>query len=894
MTIDTRPDPNKFLAIIADEEEKKGKLKIFLGYAAGVGKTYSMLKAAHEQKEHGVDIVAGYIEPHGRRDTEKLQSGIEIVPQKEIAYKNLKLYEPDIESIIERRPDIVLIDELAHTNSTGSTNQKRFQDIEELLTSGINVYTTVNIQHFESLKDLIFQITGIEMQERVPDSFIDAADEIELIDIPPEELLVRLKEGKIYIPEKAKLAVSRFFKLENLIALREIAMRRTADHIKEKIEGYNKKHGITDSRGCGDKIAVSISPSPFSAMLIRAAKQLASKTNSDLAAVYVENEAMLSLSEEAQKRLSDHIRLAQSLGATVEKITGNNVAETLVDFCKKRCVTRIIIGKPVLPSWKNFFRRSVADEIIHLSGTIDVYMVSHAGINEKVIKQNSPGRKVSPANLFYATLITAAITLFSLFFKGMIEPTNLAMFYLMGVVFSSLYFGFIPAAVTTVTSVLTFDFIFVPPYWTFAVQDTQYLLTFAGFFIVAMVISSLVSRAKQQFEVLSEREKRTAILYALAKDFAAAHTTSDIIQKALFYTSAVFPYEFVVFIPHFGREVFINREKQQLAENDRAIAQWVFKNAKPAGHGTETLSGSAYHFFPMIASKGIIGAIGMKAFSKSHSFSLEEKMFLETLGAQIAIALERTLLSESIQEHKIKAENEKLKNNLLSTIAHDIRTPIAALLASASALVEKTGDKDEIAQIVYDEAERLNRLVANVLNITKIESGRIELKKEPYPVEDLISSALGRVKKALGKRHVLIETPKEILVVAIDPILAEQVLINLFENALKYSPEGSPVEIVVKKYDDDAAISVKDHGTPIPVEEKGSIFEKFYRLEKDKKVAGSGIGLAICRAIVTLHGGMIWLEENNSGAGNIFTFTLPLDKTVPEITGELENEHAKF
>ncbi|HUM27507.1 MAG TPA: sensor histidine kinase KdpD, partial [Anaerolineales bacterium] len=589
-----RPDPDELLKHIQPEEHGRGKLKMFLGYAAGVGKTYAMLEAAHQRKAQGVDVVIGYVETHKRADTDELVEGLEVLPRKQVNYHNVTLPEMDVDRILARKPALVLVDEFAHTNAPGSRHPKRFQDVEEILNAGIDVYTTLNIQHLESLNDIVAQVTGVIVRETVPDRVIDEASEIEVIDLPPDELLTRLKEGKVYIPEQASRAIDKFFRKGNLTALREMSLRRAAERVDDQMRSYMQTRAISGPWAAGERLLVCVSPSPLSERLIRSARRLADELNAEWITVYVETPQFAAMSQEKRDRVAKILQLAEDLGARSYTLSSNgsieSTAQAVIDFAHKNNITKIIAGKPLRPRWQEFLRGSLVDKLIHKSGDIDIYVVTSMDVpafpaDENPLKLHSPLYKY-----FLSMLLVGFATIIGFVIGGRIEPTNLVMVYLLAVVVASVYLGRGPAVLASLLGVLAFDFLFVTPYFTFAVSDTQYIITFIALFLVGMVISQLAARASEQAEAARQREAETAELYDLSRDLAISAELESILAVLQKHVEKIFSRTVAVLLPTENRLTsYILSTGLELSDEEAAVADWVYRHGEAAGRNTNTL-----------------------------------------------------------------------------------------------------------------------------------------------------------------------------------------------------------------------------------------------------------------------------------------------------------------
>jgi len=887
MTLDPiRPNPDELLSHIQKEEQEKnrGRLKIFLGYAAGVGKTFAMLEAAHQRKEQGVDLVVGYIETHGRVETERLLSELEILPRKTIEYRGVNLTEIDVDALQTRRPQLALVDELAHTNAPGSRHLKRYQDVEDLLAAGIDIYTTLNIQHLESLNDVIAQITGVKVRETIPDSVIDEASEIELVDLPPEELLVRLKEGKVYIPDQAARAIEKFFRAGNLTALRELTLRRAAERVDDQMLAYMQTRAIPGPWPAAERLLVCVSPSPLSERLVRKARRLADELKAEWTAVYVEASAHAHLSPDQRDRVARTLLLAEELGGKTISLSGESIARAVTDYARRHNFTKIIVGKTFQPRWMEWLRGSVVDQLVRYSGNIDVYIVSSEGkpptLGETLARQvNTPLQRY-----LWAILLVALMTSLNTLFHTRISPTNLVMTYLLTVVIAAVFLGRGPAVLASILSVLVFDFFFVPPYLTFAVSDTEYFLTFLGLFGVGLIISQLTARLRDQVEMTKRRADDTTALYGLSRDLAAAAGMDGILGAITQNVSQTFDREVVIFQPDDvaqGRlKPYSYNPNFNPDENENAVAVWTFQRGQSAGRGTDTLSAAEARYLPLKTARGVVGVLGVKPKDVSKHLSPEQARLLEAFASQAALAIERVQLADQARQAQLLQATEKLQTALLNSISHDLRTPLVSVTGVLSSLQESGDSMDEetrknLLETAGEEADRLNRLVGNLLNMTRIEAGAMRVSRELCDVQDVIGTALEQVSNRLVERQVKIEIPEDLPLVPMDFVLIEQVLVNLLDNAVKYSTSQQLIEVKARTSRESLEINIMDRGVGIPPEDLEKVFDKFYRVQRPESVSGTGLGLAICKGIVEAHRGSI-RAENRTGGGTTMTVTLPL------------------
>lgn len=894
-------DPEAMLARFRTEEASSedaslaagpGRLKIFFGYAAGVGKTFTMLEAARAASAEGHEVVLGYIEPHGRPETESLMTGLEQIPRRAMEYRGVMLSEFALDAALARRPGLILIDELAHSNAPGCRHRKRWQDVQELLEGGIDVWTTLNVQHVESLNDTVAQIAGIQVRETVPDRIFDEADEVELVDLPPDELLNRLRAGKVYIPEQAAQAIDRFFRKANLVALREIALRRVADRVGREAEVARKGHTRTQVWPTRERLLVCVGPSPTSAKVIRTAKRMASAMDAEWIAVHAETATVHRMDAEDRKRLAMHLQLAAQLGAETVTISGADVAQELVDYALSRNVTKIVIGKTGRSGWYSVFRPTVVDRLLARSGDIDVYVIR--GHGRAAATPSIPVRRPRAAGRYLkAVVVLSAATLVGLLFDrlGLTEP-NLVMVYLLGVVLAATWLGRGPGILSAFLSVLLFNFFFTQPYYTFIVHDTEYVFTFAVMFGVATLISALTARVRAQAETARQRERRTEALYRLSRTLGSMSGTMQLAGATEELLATVFSGQAAVFLPSAeGLRAIMSHSAGAWDPNDEGhVAEWVHQHRRPAGRGTDTLpSASALHL-PMIAGESCLGVVALKLVPRT-SLDLEQRQLLEAFVNQVALAMERDRVAQEAQKVLAEAEAEKLRSSLLSAVSHDLRTPLAGIAGASSTLLSAgnidTETRRDLLQSIWEESDRLSRLVENLLHMTRIESGTLKLHKEWQPIDEVIGSALHRLDTALADHPVETSIPQPLPMIAVDGLLIEQVLINLLDNAAKYSPSGTEVRVQVDFRPQEMIIKVIDAGPGLAPGEQQRVFEKFYRGSRHGDAGGgAGLGLAICNAVIQMHGGRMWAEPGKDGQGTCFAFTIPIEGEPPRVDDE--------
>ncbi len=883
---DIRPSPEAMLKLAKSEEvmAKLGKLKVFLGYAAGVGKTFSMLEAARQRKKDGRDVVVGYVESHGRSETDALLDGLDILPRKEVQYLGVDLPELDLDAILKRRPQIVLVDELAHSNAPGSRHEKRWQDVEELLEVGIDVYTTVNIQHVESLKDVVAQITGIVVRETVPDRLLDLAFEIKLIDISPEDLLQRLHEGKVYIPNQAAKAFEKFFRPGNLMALRELSLRRTAARVDDQMRAYMETQSIAGPWPTAERLLVCVSGSPYSEKLIRSTCRLAEELKAQWFTVYIETPTGGRQVQENRERIWQNLRLAEGLGAQVATVTATDVTDAVMEYATRHNITKIVMGKPNKPRWREILQPPVIDRIIRRSGAVDVVIVSFE--QEKTETAYTPKKRQQLEVRGYAAslLMIAAATVLCELMRPFLEPTNMVMFYLLAVVIASTRLGRKPAIATAFFGVLAFDFFFVPPRMTFAVADTQYLLTFIGLFVVGLVISTLVARARERAEIMRSREVQTASLYYLSRDLAASVDIDSVLKAVLRNVEEALNAQIVILLPEGERlDILATSDGLALDIKEQAVADWSFRNSHPAGRATDTLVSADLIYLPLQTPSSVLGVMGVKLVNQGAYHSQDNRRLMDAIATQAAMALERIRFSRQAEQAQILQARENLERALLNSISHDLRTPLVSVTGVLYSLKEEGTHlsdhaRRELLDSACSEAERLNRFVGNLLDMTRIEAGAVRLNAEMCDVQDLIGCAMAAVEQRIGNRPVEIRLPEYLPLVSMDLVLMTQVLVNLLDNSHKYAPTESTIEVSAAIDKGWLTLEVSDQGPGVPEHDLKRVFDKFYRIPVPEGAGGTGLGLSICKGIVEAHGGRI-NAENRTGGGLKIVIRLPLTKT---------------
>ncbi|MDT8899693.1 ATP-binding protein [Anaeroselena agilis] len=903
-----RPDPEAILGKL--DKAARGKLTVFLGAAAGVGKTYSMLEAAHERLSNGSDVVIGWVETHGRQETERLAAGLPKISAKIFAYRGKELAEMDIDAIITRKPELVLVDELAHTNVPGSRHVRRFQDVEELIDAGINVYTTLNIQHIESLNDMVAQITGVVVRETVPDHIIEEADNVQLIDMPPEDLIKRLKEGKVYVPGQAERALKNFFRPGNINALREMSLRFTASRVDKQLSEYMREHQIDGPWPAAGRIMVCVSASPFSAQLIRVARRLAAGQQAEWLAVHVETARRFPVGDAERDRVARNMRLAEELGAQILSSTADNLAEEILEIARSRNVTAIVIGKPRHGRVREFLYGSVVDKLIRNGSGINVCVI-------QAKKEKAPGGSIATANVgeranwshyVLSLLMVAAVTLFNWVLHGRIELVNVALIYQLPVAFSAFWWGRWPAYFSAVCSVLLFDLLFVPPIFTFTVDDVRYVWSFLSFLVVAFVIGGRTELLRYEATAARVREKSTRALYDFSREIVAVIDLDTIVRKLAGQAADALGRRVVVLLPDANGSLAVWAErdpgsgellsdmsqdnKVPLADSaEAAVAVWSYEHRQVAGRSTETLPAAQYLYLPLNTRESTVGVLGIRIVEKL--ITHEQRRLMNAWAGLAAIAIERVKLTEEARQAALLAESDRLRSALFNSVSHELRTPMATIIGSSSTLLEaedvySAAERRSLIETIKEGAARINLILLNLLDTARLESGMLQLKYDWCDIEDIIGTALRQLADQTKGRPLNVKISDDVPLLRGDCVLLVQVLVNLLDNAIKYSPRGTGIEIKVGSGSDSLQVSVVDHGAGISEADLPRIFDKFFRIQRRTgNVPGTGLGLSICKGLVEAHGGKIW-AENAAGGGAVISFTLPLGNNQAILQPESE------
>lgn len=921
-----RPDPDALLAQVQAQERraKRGKLRIYFGASAGVGKTYAMLSAAHKLQAEGIDVLIGVVETHGRSETVALVEGLNLLPLKAIDYRCKMLPEFDIDTALERRPGLILMDELAHSNAPGSRHPKRWQDVEELLDAGISVFTTLNVQHLESLNDVIGGIVGIRVAETLPDTVFDEADEVVLVDIPADELLARLKIGKVYQAAQAERASRHFFRKGNLIALRELALRRTADRVEDDVQAYRIEKSINSVWKTDSALLACIGPRSGTEYIVRSTARLASQLNADWHIIYIETPQLQKLSSTQRERILKTLKLGEDLGATTAILPGDDIGLAIANYARSHNFSKIILGR-AHSTWP--WRTPHLKRIAFLAPDIDLTELGWPVAKTKQTDDQSNGSSSGSISQIRTTesewtfpygkkrlwryaWATAASLLTALVATPLLpylDLANIVMLFLLNVVLVAVRLGRGPAVVSTVVGVAAFDFFFVSPRFSFAVSDFQYVVTFAVMLVVGLVTAHLTSNLRYQARVASHRESRSRALYEFARELSSVLQTEQIFEITRTFVELTFRAKALLLLPDDdGRLQFPpppsgdTSRISNMAELDVGIAQWAFDRATPAGIGTDTLPGSHFFYLPLVAPMRTRGILALRPESRRWILIPEQRQQLDIFAALAAIALERVHYIEVAQDALVRMESERLRNSLLAALSHDMRTPLTALVGLSESLARAKPPLlppyQGFAASLHKEMLRMSNLVANLLDMARIQSGEVRLNLQWQPLEEVVGSAWRAGESFLGKHEVQTRIAGDLPFVHIDAVLIERVLCNLLENATKYTPPGSRIVIAAEISGQFLEVAVYDNGPGLPVGKEKLIFEKFTRGERESATPGVGLGLAICRAIVAAHGGTIRAGHAQDGGASI-VFTLPLgtppdmpDSTSEALAPELHHE----
>ncbi len=887
-----RPSPDALLDAARREERTRGRLKVFLGAAPGVGKTYEMLTVGRARLKAGADVVVGVVETHGRAETEALLEGFETIPRLSVPYHGTVLAEMDLDALIARRPALALVDELAHTNAPGSRHAKRFLDVEELLDAGIDVLTTLNIQHVESLNDVVAAITRIRVRETVPDRVLDRADDIEVVDLNPDDLIQRLQEGKVYLPDHAERALRHYFSRGNLTALRELALRRTADRVDDELLGHMRANAIAGPWAAGERLLVCVSEDPRSGGLVRYAKRLADRLHAPWTALFIEGARAAALTEAERDRVADALRLADRLGGDAVTLPGGRrIAEDVLAYARSANVNHIVVGKATR-SW--LFERlhgSVVHDLVRLSGGIGVHVVP----GEVLAPEPARARSVATAKTGAApnlrayglALLAATAGLgLALLLQPYTGVENADLMLLTAVVAVAVRFGLGPSLAAVVASSLAYNFFFLPPVYTLTIADPTNVAAFLLFTLVAVLVSNLAASARRTALLSQDRARATERLYGFSRKLSSCGSLDDVLWATSAQIAAMLRVRVVLLLPE-GPTVTVQAgypPEDSLDAADLAAAQWAFANDRPAGRGADTLPGARRLFLPMRTGRGTLGVIGLDADGTGPILTPEGRRLLDALADMGALAVERVRLVADLDRAERAAETDRLARALLTSISHDLRTPLAAVLGAASTLRDLDAalppeSKTELLATIIAEAERLNRFIANLLDMTRLEAGAVAPNLSVQDVAESIDTALRRLDRVLGAHRLRVEIAPGLPLLRLDPVLFEQVLVNLLDNAAKYAPEGSTVTVRARSEGRHVRIAILDEGEGLPEAEVERVFDKFHRVRKSDRVrAGTGLGLAIARGFTEAMGGTVTAANRDDRSGAVFTVSLPMPR----------------
>jgi two-component system, OmpR family, sensor histidine kinase KdpD len=883
-----RPSPEALLETARREDSRAGRLKIFVGAAPGVGKTYEMLQSAHARLKAGVDVVVGVVETHGRAETEALLQGLEVLPRKRFEYKDQMLEEMDLDALIARHPQLALVDELAHSNAPGSRHPKRYLDVEELLSNGIDVYTAVNIQHIESLNDVVAQITHVRVRETVPDSVFDRADAIELIDLTPDDLIQRLKEGKVYVPKQAERALEHYFSPGNLTALRELALRRTAERVDEQLLTHMQANAIAGPWAAGERILVCLSEDPRAAGLVRYTKRLADRLHAPWTAISIETRRSLQLTDEQRDRLADTLRLAEALGgeALIIPGVGRRIADDVIGFAQANNVTQIIIGKATRSWVFEIVRGSVVHDLVRRAGNISVNVIAgdELPVAKPSVQTAARPEPIDPRPYLFAL----AFIVIGLGAAKLIQPVfgieNVDLVFLTAVVSVAVRFGLWPSVLASVAASLCYNFFFLPPVYTFTITDPTNVAAFFFFMLIAILVSNVAARVRTQAVSAIGRVRTTESLYAFSRKLAGTATLDDVLWATAYQIALMLRVRVVLLLPEDGI-ITVKAgypPEDELDKADLAAANWAWSNDRPAGRGSDTLPGAKRLFLPMRTGRGAVGVIGIDDDKSGPLLTPDQRRLLDALVDQGALAIERVLLVEDMDRVKRTVESDRLRAALLTSISHDLKTPLASVLGAASTMRDlgsglTDAEKWDLLATVIDESERLNRFIANLLDMTKLESGAIVPNTARHDIGEIVGSVLRRASKILVHHKISLQLAADMPMLELDAVLFEQVLFNLLDNAAKYAAPDTAISIRTLRDRDSVLLQVIDEGDGIPPAELESVFDKFYRAQKGDHVRpGTGLGLAISRGFVEAMHGTITAANRTDRSGAVLTIRLPI------------------
>jgi len=889
-----RPEPEALLAEAA--REGRGRLKIFLGAAPGVGKTYAMLEEARRRRADGTDVVIGIVETHGRAETEALVGDLEILPRRMVTYRGRAIPELDTDAVVARHPQLILIDELAHSNVPGSTHVKRWQDVQDILEAGIDVYTTLNIQHIESLNDIVARISGVRVRETLPDSVVARADEIELIDLPPDELITRLRQGKVYVQEQIARAIQNFFSKGNLTALRELAMRVAADRVDAQMAAHMQRHAITGPWPTQDRLLVCVNESPVAPLLIRATKRMADRARAPWLAVHVVPPAGERLRPEDEARLTEALKLAEDLGAELVTLdTESDVVSELLEFARGRNVSRLVIGRPRPRQFLAFGREHVTQRLLEKGGDFEITVVGP----EKKAALTRPLRGRSlligepPIAYLWAAFVTVGAFAAAFAVDWLFPVGTLSLIFITGVLLVAVRFGLGPSLLASLMSFALYNYFFTEPHYTFNVDHREDILTLFLFLAVALITGNLAARVRSQAVAQRQLARRTSNLFDFSRKVAGAASKDDVLWAVVHHVAATLQCRTIMLLPQSGsRELEVAAgypPDDTLSVRDHSAANWAWDHGEPAGWTTATLPTSDWLFLPLTTARGTQGILGV-AFDNARMIATEQRQLLNSLADQVALALDRTQLVTDLEDARLVSETDRLRSALLSSVSHDLRTPLVSIIGAAATLRDSehllsAKAAGQLVETIHEEGLRLNRYIQNLLDMTRLGYGALVLKVETADFAEIVGRARRQLSKPLAGFHVSVDIASDASSIAVDPVLFEQVIANVLDNSSKYAPAGTAIAITAQREADWIVIAVEDQGPGIPEADRERVFDIFYRVRAgDGHVGGTGLGLAICRGIVEAHGGAIGAEPGSNGQGTRIVIQLPARLAEQKVT----------
>jgi two-component system, OmpR family, sensor histidine kinase KdpD len=875
----------------SEQSRQRGKIKVFLSYAPGTGKTLTMLEDAYRQQKEGKDVVIGFVDAHRELVALQLLEKFEVLPQRIFTGTGISYHGMDLDAVLARKPQLVVVDHLAYPNPPGFRHEMRYREVDELLSAGIDVYTTLNIYQLESQVDAVSYLTGVVIRDTVPDHLLDEADQLQFVDVPPQELLLNFRSGRIYIPTRAENQMKKYFQPSSLFALRELALRYVAHRSNNIMRSLLIDEGITRAESTSTRLLVCVSESLNGSRLVRAARRMADETRSEWTVVYVETPDSIAQSEEAQAAVAQQMRLAELLGGQVETLTGRSVVETVREYALKNHIHRVMVGRSSRNRWKNFLGTSFAEQLMRGDPNLSVYVVG-SDYTPRPVNVPRSRNWISRMQLLGSLGLVLVPTVLGMILTPTIisRSANVIMLYLLSVVIASIFLGLFPALLTAVLGVLIYDFIFVPPIYRLFGFAPENAITFLSLLIVSIIISTLVSRERALTQAAQRRAEQVTQLYELSRDLAAAVDMPDILNTIIQHVQRTFDRDLVILLPDKG-ELMLSASGtgDKLDTSELTAAEWAFQQGRSAGYNTGTFSYASFRYFPLETSRGIIGVMGVKLAGQGRELHPEQVRMLSAFVTKAASAIDRALLAEEASQAEILRATEKLQSALLNSISHDLRTPLASITGVLSSLRMEDDMLDpetrrELVETAYGEAERLNRLVGNLLDMSRLESGMLKTTLQPCDIQDVIGSALNLLSSRLEEHPIKVEVPPDLPLISMDYVLVQQVLINLLDNAAKYSGESEPIDIHARISGKMMQVEVEDRGPGIPEKDLERIFEKFYRVKRFENVVGTGLGLSICKGVVEVHGGRIWAENRPEG-GVKLAFTLPIRAStlvVPE------------